>query len=269
MFAALPTASASGEGRVHASPNPTDPHRLVWRWPGQCACCRQWTGWQQAEQRLPSLCTDCDTRFSSGRAPAEQTGRCRMCAQKIPLPARVCDCIRLNKEGPPAWDAAYAAVDYAHPWIELITDFKYRSRVERADLLARLARQALPAEAGFDRVSPIPLSEARLRERGYNQAWELARRVAKWLPEQPRARADLLLRADTPTPQARLGRDERLHNLDGTLMINPRRLHEVRGSRVLLVDDVMTTGATFQIASRALKRAGALSVVVLAVARTA
>jgi ComF family protein len=192
-----------------------------------------------------------------------------MCAQQICLPGRVCDCIRLNRDGPPSWDAAHAAVDYAHPWIELIADFKYRGQVERADLLARLAHQALPTDARFDGVSPIPLSDGRLRERGYNQTWELARRVAQWLPEQPRARPDLLLRADTPTHQARLGRDERLHNLDGTLMVNPRRLHEVRGSRVLLVDDVMTTGATFQIASRALKRAGALSVVVLAVARTA
>jgi len=159
-------------------------------------------------------------------------------------------------------------VDYADPWIELILDFKFRGQVERADLLSELALRALPEESQPELVIPIPLSPERLSERGYNQAWELARRISRGLPRSAHAWHDGLLRGRNTSAQTRLGREDRLRQLDGAMVVNPAYMPGIRGAQVLVVDDVMTTGATFQAASRALRRAGAARIEVLAVART-
>jgi ComF family protein len=116
---------------------------------------------------------------------------------------------------------------------------------------------------GFDRVVPVPLHWRRRLTRGYNQAERIARPLAgrlalPCLPALSRRRA-------TP-PQSLLGRDERLANLRKAFRVpHPER---VRGLRLLLVDDVATTGATLDAAASALKRAGAATVIALVAART-
>ena len=207
-------------------------------------------------------------RFVPHHPPEGSAGRCPFCAQWLPALGVACDCAGGLLPVQRSWDAAYAGVDYAHPWIDLIHDFKFRGRVERADLLARLAHRALPESLKFNRVIPIPLSPQRLSERGYNQAWELARRIARWLPRSGGAWHDVLMRRQSLTPQAGLSREERWRSLQGAMVVNPDHGAAIRGAHVLLVDDVMTTGATFQAAALALRAAGAAQIDVLAVART-
>jgi ComF family protein len=174
---------------------------------------------------------------------------------------------------------AVCAEDYAFPWDRLIADFKFHGQPELAQpLAARLgavvgARLDAAAQHGAPAnharpalVLPVPLSAQRLRERGYNQAWELARRLGATLGL--RADAHLLQRpVDTPH-QATLPRAERARNLQGAFMVDPRRRQQLAGQRLALVDDVMTTGATLRQATLELLRAGAAEVQVWAFART-
>jgi ComF family protein len=161
------------------------------------------------------------------------------------------------------------ACDYAHPWDRLVVELKFGSRPELAAPLAGLLVEALrqdPHRHTVDLVLPVPLAPARLAERGYNQAWEIARRVAASL----RLRADphLLLRPRATGHQVGLPRHEREQNLRGAFMAEPARRAELRGRHVALVDDVVTTGATARHAAAELLRAGAAAVQVWAVART-
>lgn len=225
----------------------------AWRgWPTRCALCRDWT-------RAP-LCTACEGRFASQRV------RCQRCALPLSTSAPHCGACLTH---PPRWDAATCAEDYAFPWDGLIGELKFERRTERVRLLAGRLLQVLhedPSAQAVDLVLPIPLSQARLRERGFNQAWEIARRVARGL--RLPARADVLVRTmDTP-PQAGLSRSARSTNLQGAFSVRPETRTVVDGCRVALVDDIMTTGATFAAACLALRKAGAATVSVWAVART-
>jgi len=170
---------------------------------------------------------------------------------------------------PPPFDAAFARVDYAYPWDRLIPAFKFRDAL---DLAPALADAIVEACAGRDPdetpplVVAVPLSAARLRERGFNQAWELARRVAPRLGGS--AERSLLLRLRDTPHQIALPPRERAGNVRGAFAVEPRRLSELRGRTVALVDDVMTTGSTATEVAQVLKQAGAARVEVWVVART-
>jgi len=113
---------------------------------------------------------------------------------------------------------------------------------------------------------PVPLSDARLRERGFNQAWELARRLAPRIGG--RAEPSLLLRLRDTPHQIALPPGERAGNVRGAFAIEPRRRSEIRGRTVALVDDVMTTGSTAAEIAHVLRHAGASRIEVWVVART-
>lgn len=214
---------------------------------------------------LGNLCADCRARFAAPRP------RCRRCA--LPVGAGVAQCGECLRT-PPPFEHAVCAVDYGFPWSRIVADLKYRDRPERAGLLAALladaARAALrstPALPRPDALLPVPLSPERLAERGANQAWEIARRVARAL--RLPARHDLLLRPlDTPH-QAELTRAERLANLRAAFCVDARLRPELAGRRFALVDDVLTTGATARAAAAELLRGGAAAVDVWVFARTA
>ncbi len=168
----------------------------------------------------------------------------------------------------PPFSSALAAVDYAYPWDRLINDFKFNAQPDLAELLARLlidARSRRPQHAP-DVILPVPLSVGRLRERGYNQSWELARRCAARLNCQ--ADAGLLLRIKDTAHQSDLPRERRAPNVLGAFAVEPARRTELRGRSVTLIDDVMTTQATAAEASRTLLAAGAAAVHLWVVART-
>ncbi len=166
---------------------------------------------------------------------------------------------------PPPLDACVAAVHYAYPWSTLIVQFKFQSRPDWARALATLLRSAPWVEPALERaqhVIPMPLSTERLRARGYNQALELARHLA---PDK--LDGGLLLRIrDTPA-QSALARDARMHNLRGAFAVEPLRHGELAGTRVVLVDDVMTSGASMFSAAATLRQAGAAHITGLVLAR--
>ena len=182
------------------------------------------------------------------------------------MPAPACgDCLR---DGPP-FEHTVCVADYSFPWDHLIVEFKFHGRPELAGVLSQhllhavqRAGQPLPAL-----VVPVPLSAARLAERGYNQAWELAKRTAAALGL--RADATLLQRPLDSAHQAVLSRSERQRNMRTAFMADPRRRAPLQDRRVALVDDVMTTGATAREAAAVLVRAGAAAVDLWVLARTA
>jgi len=215
--------------------------------PGQCEVCRHW-GWGR-------LCSDCRSRF------ATPVPRCERCALRLAGTALVCgECLRQ----PPPQQRTRCVADYGFPWDGLIADFKFRNRVDLAPVLAALLAQVTSSEP--DLVLPVPLSPRRLAERGYNQAWELARRVAR--TRRLAADATLLTRPVDTAHQADLPRAARLANLRAAFVVDTRRRAALQGRHVALVDDVLTTGATAREAAAALLRAGAAAVDVWVLART-
>ncbi len=160
------------------------------------------------------------------------------------------------------------ACDYAFPWDRLIGAFKFDGHVELARPLARLLLQAVRAGAASrpDLVLPVPLAAGRLAERGYNQAWEIARRIARDL--RCAAAADVLQQPLEGEHQAQLTLARRRANLHGAFMVTPSWRARILGRRVALVDDVMTSGATLREAAHSLRRAGARGVECWVLART-
>lgn len=160
-----------------------------------------------------------------------------------------------------------ACVDYGHPWTDLIRQLKTEPASARH--LAGVMREH-PATIELLRraewVTPIALSARKLRQRGYNQAWELIkglrRRRDTW-----HAFPDLLTHQDS-TDQHRLDKHDRLLNARRAIGVNPNWKSRLQGRRIVLVDDVMTTGATLHAAALALLDAGAREVSGLVLART-
>ncbi len=218
--------------------------------PSQCALCHAWP----AER----VCQSCRQRFARPQL------RCVRCAAVL---ARAqADCRSCGDEAPPL-DACCAAVDYGYPWSELLARFKFEGDIGWAAPLARLWEGDARVEellACAQLVLPIPLAAARLRTRGYNQALLLARALR---PPAP-VRSDVLLRVRATVAQSSLARERRAANLRGAFAVAEPARPGLRGRRVLLVDDVMTTGATLHTAARTLRAAGASWVGALVLART-
>ena len=226
---------------------------MLWpRLSSQCEVCRRWGP--------ARFCQPCIERFAS---PGP---RCPRCALRVPAAAALCgSCLRLA----PPFEHTVCVADYVFPWDRLIVAMKFHEQAElSAPLSAQLAAAVRADGAPLpDLVLPVPLARQRLAERGYNQAWELARRVAAALGLP--AHAKVLLRpVETAQHQAELSREQRLSNLRGAFAVDDRRRKLLTGRRVSLVDDVLTTGATAQEATLALLRAGACAVDLWVLART-
>jgi ComF family protein len=182
----------------------------------------------------------------------------------MPLDSGTTQCGACVREPPPL-DACVAAVAYEYPWSRLLVQFKFQAQPGWARSLALLMRSAPwaePALEAADLVLPMPLSQMRLHERGFNQALELARHLAPGKTD-----AGLLLRIRHTAPQPSLHRAERLLNVQHAFAIEPMRASEPRGKRLLLVDDVMTSGASLHAAARVLRHGGAAQVTALVLAR--
>lgn len=150
-----------------------------------------------------------------------------------------------------------------------MAQFKFQSQPAWAHEMARLILedpQAVALFSGADGLIPIPLATRRLLERGYNQAAELAKCLGKAgnRPVFP----DVLWRRETRREQHRLSKDERAEHARQAFGISPRWKARLARGHWILVDDVMTTGATLHAAARQLKEAGAASVCALVFART-
>lgn len=188
---------------------------------------------------------------------------CRCCGQPVtPGEGTLCPACRRD---PLAIDGIVAAAEYSGPVRAAVLRFKYRYRRDLARALEQvLLRGAAARLPPADLVIPVPLHPLRQRARGFNQAEGLARALARYLGCRYEGRA--LVRVQLTPPQAGLGRLERRRNLAAAFRADPLRL---AGQRIIVVDDVCTTGSTLEACAAALRAAGATEVWGCAIARTA
>ncbi len=196
---------------------------------------------------------------------------CPACIEDLPrLPASRCPRCAIPTPGgelcgrclaqPPHYDRTLAAFNYGFPLDKLLQSFKYVHRLSLAPFLGNwLAEEAAGCVA--DLIIPLPLHRTRLRERGFNQALELARPVADVLKKP--IDTDCCTRIRHTAAQAGLPWRERAKNIRGAFHCSM----DLSGKRILLVDDVMTTGATLNECARTLKLHGAEEVTLMVVAR--
>jgi ComF family protein len=216
------------------------------------------------------ICAGCDAAYWNEPRP-----RCRQCALPLALPLALsgagsrdearylcADCKRVR----PPFDRTLTLADYRAPLEQLALNLKFGGRLliarEFAQGLARVALDSLAPDERPDVLAPVPLAHARLVERGFNQAWEIAKPLARWLALP--AHATLMRRHTYTAPQSRLDLDARRRNVEAAFGV----MRPVRGAHVALVDDVMTSGATLAAAARALKAAGARRVTNFVALRT-
>jgi ComF family protein len=189
-------------------------------------------------------CVSCRTPFQN-HFPLDEEGRCGLC-----------------RTGTRGFDAAYCFGLYEGTLRELVHLFKYGRMKPLAKTLAAHLAGALPRDKRFDVVVPMPLHWRREWQRGFNQSALLARATARrcGIPMLNAVR-----RTRATATQAGLSNARRRENVAGAFRVRKTAL--VEGRRILLIDDVMTTGATASACALALKRAGAKSVTLLALAR--
>ncbi|WP_420407362.1 ComF family protein [Hoeflea sp.] len=169
---------------------------------------------------------------------------------------------------PPPYAKARAAVFYDGPARKLVHGLKYSDRADLADMMARwMIRAGREVLDDSDVIVCVPLHRRRLFSRRYNQAAELARAIARLTGR--RFEAGGLRRVRATLQQVGLGLRARQDNVRGAFAVPPARNPGIAGRRVLLIDDVLTTGSTVESATRALLRAGAARVSVLTFARVA
>jgi ComF family protein len=244
-------ASADGEGSGSAGRGPL---RLAtarlrrWLAP-RCVVCDLDDG--------DPLCAGCARDYFAADLP-----RCACCALRLPTghSGALCgSCLR----SPPGFDATVVLADYAPPVDRMITALKFGGRLPLAEAFGRLlARAGRHVVRDADVICAVPLAFERHAERGFNQAQEIARRIAADCGRP--LRADVLLRTRHTPAQMDLTLAERRRNVRGAFVARG----SLAGMRLAVVDDVMTSGATLDEVAAALKAAGAARVTNLVVART-
>lgn len=222
--------------------------------PPRCRVCRTWGH--------DPLCAACRGEVVSPRPPL-----CSRCG--IPLGSltsgALCGGCRIEQ---PPYAVARSAALYRGRLRAAIHRFKFEGRQELGSILGALLAEFVlttPSLAIAEVVLPVPLHSSRQRERGFNHAAMLAARVAETL-RLPMVEGALLRIAPT-LPQTSLGRMERFANVRGAFSVDPRRGPLLRGCTLLLVDDVLTSGATAAACARVLLSAGAVEVRVATLAR--
>ncbi len=215
-----------------------------------------------------------------GEGLTAQLGLCGACWSELVIPAEPCCalCQRPFSDGvaeqsicapclasAPRHDGIAAGTLYNEASRRLVLAFKHGQRIALAPMMARLISARLKEAGPGWLVVPVPLHRWRLWRRGFNQAGLLAREIAR-LRSAELVVDGLQRRKQTPSLGG-LGRKARARALSGAIGINPRRKARFAGSRVILVDDVLTSGATSAACVSALKRAGAEKVVVACFAR--
>lgn len=206
-----------------------------------CAAC-----WKRTAFIEPPICNRCGLPFEVDEGEDILCGACL--------------------DSPPDFDGARAALRYEGVGRDLVLGFKLSDRTYSAPALAAwMARAGAGLIAECDLAVPVPLHRWRLLARRYNQAALLAQAIGRQtaIAVQP----DLLERVRPTRDQTRLSASARVANVRGAFRVRPRFAGRIAGMRVLLIDDVLTTGATASACARALHEAGAAQTVVLTLAR--
>lgn len=211
--------------------------------PPVCAACHK-----RLDSTEKFLCANCDSLVQS-----DQPGDCPKCGSK--MKDGVCPTCREAKF---CFEFARSALKYKYPLPEIVHNLKYYGMRSAGTWLAERMAQAAASYSRFEEYSevvPVPLHKVRLRERGFNQSALIARGLAKQLGKNY---LNCVSRKRYTKSQTTLSRTDRLTNLGGAFKVkNPSM---VRGKKVILVDDVFTTGSTLNEVSRALYEAGAAKV---------
>lgn len=217
-----------------------------------CAMCGRW-------QAQP-VCRACHQNWRL------KLPRCLRCA--LPWPDAACaSACPACEARQPEFDRAIAALDYLPPWSGLISRFKFqRASSLQAPFVGLMAEAIRQRPHRVDLVLPVPLSPERLAERGYNQAWLLAKGLGQAM-QRPATDAALVRTRSTPRLMT-LGSEERLRAIQGAFQVKPAWAKRLRGRHVAMVDDVLTTGATLDEISRLLRQHGVAGVSAWVLART-
>lgn len=221
-----------------------------WFLPRLCPGCHDWTG---AGRQLCPACEKLLPRLASA---------CPRCALPYDHPHTRGTCGACQRR-PPVFAAARAAFRYAPPVDHFIRSFKFHNDLGLGALLGAELARAVQAAERPNLIVPVPLHVSRLRSRGYNQALEIARVVARALDLPLDAHG--LVRSRATGAQSDLPLTTRRRNVRGAFKARAPRCY--RGLHIALVDDVMTSGSTADAAARALRAAGAKRVEVWVVAR--
>lgn len=226
-------------------------------YPPRCLACPEPTESPQG------LCAACwrDTTFIAGTA----CGRCGLPMPGESGPEDICDgCLR----HPPAWDNGAAAILYSGAGRRMVLQLKHGDRLDMVPRLASwMASAGREHLARADLIAPVPLHWRRLLRRRFNQSAELARRLAR-SSGRPIV-ADLLRRRRMTVPQEGMDRAARAANQADAFTVHRRHASRVTDRSVLLVDDVLTSGATLSSCAETLRAAGAARIDVLVLARVA
>jgi len=228
---------------------------------------------------LPMRCLRCGAAIEAdGASGGAVCSECWRLLRFLAAPACACCGYPFEFETPPGTlcaacrrrlpDFARARAVFAYDDVSrgLILSFKHADRIHGAPAFGRwLARAGAALTPDADLIVPVPLHRWRLFARRYNQSALLAHALGRAV-DRPVA-VDLLVRRRRTPPQGRLSRSARIRNMRGAFAVRPRWRARLRGARILLVDDVLTTGATAEACARALVRAGANAVDVLTLAR--
>jgi ComF family protein len=221
--------------------------------PSSCALC--------ATACDGAVCRPCHAQFVA------RTARCRRCANPVGDADAGRECAACLAERP-AYDATVAGADYRAPLDQLVLQLKFGGKLALAPWFAEVLRDAV-IEERFQLpqvLCPVPLGPRRLVERGFNQALEMARPLARHLGIELCER--LVVRALDTRAQSGVAPDQRRRNIRGAFTVAPDALAAVRGRHVGVVDDVMTSGHTLGELAATLKRAGAARVSNFVFART-
>jgi ComF family protein len=224
-------------------------------YPPRCPACGEGIAAQDG------LCASCWSELVFPGEPA-----CALCRRPFGAPAlaegTVCaPCLA----DPPRHDGIAAGTLYNDASRKLVLAFKHGKRIAFAPMLARMAASRLGELTGDWRVVPVPLHPWRLWRRGFNQSALLAHEIARLRGQ--RVLIDALVRRKSTPTLGGLGRAARARALSGAIAVNPRRAESLKGAKIVLVDDVMTSGATSDACVQVLKRAGAQKVIVACFAK--
>lgn len=208
------------------------------------------------------LCLLCKTRI-----PVLKDPLCLRCARPLaPFGTRNSVCSSCHSERP-YFDRGFSLVEYHDSVKEIFHQIKFGKKIWLLSIFSELLNEAKPFNvSNYDMLIPIPLELSRERQRGFNQALEIAQVIKKTYETKPLEISKAIKKIKKTVPQSQLGRNKRLGNLTNAFRL--KKTCNVRGKSVLLIDDIFTTGSTINECARLLKNQGAERVDFFTIARS-
>lgn len=226
--------------------------------PSHCVSC------EEIISKDALFCSDCWQKLQFITEP-----KCEICSYpfEVEIKFQSPQCARCLAKRP-FYDSSITIFRYNDIIRKAISDLKYNDQIFLAKKFAKILSQKAASKIDdCDLIVAVPLHALRLRKRKFNQAVFLAKNLQKFFPHL-KFFPDFLFRTKNTTPQVELRSKQRATNLKRAFLLNKKYLEEVKNKKILLIDDVMTTGATLDNCAKELKRKGAREIVVLTIAKT-